>query len=77
MWDCTAMHNGVEVHVSGTDNGSPVKPQSSVDSIPTLDGMINVDVDVGGYPIKATVDTGCSWAMAMPSTIADEVIRPR
>jgi hypothetical protein len=74
MWDCTAMHNGVEVHISGDDNGSPVKPQSST---PTLDAvnMINVDIDIGYRVISAEVDTGCSWPMAMPRSLADELLK--
>ena len=77
MYDCTAMHNGVEVHVSGDDNGRPVKPQSSIGSTPTLDAtnMINVNVDVGYRVIEAEVDTGCSWPMAMPRSLADELLK--
>ena len=76
MWDCTAMHNGVEVHVSGEDNGRPVKPQSSIGSTPTLDAtsMINVDVDIGYRVISAEVDSGCSWPMALPKSLADELL---
>jgi predicted aspartyl protease len=38
--------------------------------------MVSVDVDLGGdYPVKATVDTGCTWPMSLPNSIADVLLK--
>ena len=37
--------------------------------------MVMVDVKVGGYPVEAMVDTGCSFPMAIPRALADALMR--
>jgi hypothetical protein len=68
MW-CVAFHNNQEVNVSwkafNANKPLPSRPVSHA-----ID-MIGVDVEIGtGYPVKAIVDTGCSWPMSIPSNIA-------
>ena len=70
MWDCTAMHNGQVVQVSGPAPGR----QSSIS--PATE-MVAVDIEVGGYPVEAMVDTGCAWPMAVPKIYADALVRAR
>jgi hypothetical protein len=105
MWDCTAMHNGVETAIgrkskgatpaaapqppclpspSVSKNGLPIlvprpgscapqPPAKSAGVAPAMD-MVNVDVDVAGYQVKATVDTGCSFPMAIPTALATALL---
>jgi hypothetical protein len=80
MWDCTAVHNGKATFVSGDDSGRPVEPQPPIDSTPTRSAtatvdMINVDIDVGDYPVSAQVDTGCSWPLSLPKDLADILVK--
>lgn len=74
LWDCIAMHGGQEVLI-------PYKPKNAVAAPrPRHDDqadVINVDVDVAGYPVTAEVDTGCSWPMAIGSALADELLKRR
>ena len=77
MWTCTALHDGKEVVIRykprGTSAGAT--PQPSGGTTPPATNMVNVGVDVGYGLIEAMVDTGCSWPMAMPSVLADELLK--
>ena len=78
LWDCSAMHGGVEVPIPAKQtDASATLPQSSINSTPTRSttDMINVEVDVGDRAIEAQVDTGCSYPLSMPSSLADELIK--
>ena len=78
MWDCTAMHNGVVTYVSGAhnDNAEALPPRSEANGpTPAAANMVNVNVDVAGYPIEAMVDTGCSFPMSVPKTYAETLIK--
>jgi hypothetical protein len=68
MWDCTALHNGQVITVTGDKAGQ----QSSTG--PATE-MVAVDIEVGGYPVEAMVDTGCAWPMAVPKVYADALVR--
>jgi gag-polyprotein putative aspartyl protease len=84
LWTCTVMHNGQEVsithaHKSASAEATPQPwhdyqvdpPAKSAGGPTTADAnMVNVDVDVAGYQVKAMVDTGCSFPMAIPSALA-------
>ena len=79
MWDCTAMHNGQVIYIpyksKGTSAASPQPPANSSGPTPAAQNMVEVDVDVAGYPVRAMVDTGCSWPMAIPRILADTLVR--
>jgi Aspartyl protease len=78
MWDCTAMHNGKETIVGWKPRGDSANatPQPPASGTPPAVNMVNVDVVVGAsYPVKAMVDTGCSWPMAIPRILADTLVR--
>jgi hypothetical protein len=73
MFDCVAMHNGVETPMGGSrpinTSDPPARPTGPATE------MIAVDIKVGGYPVEAMVDTGCAWPMAVPKVYADALIR--
>ena len=48
---------------------APQPPGKSAGVAPAMD-MVNVSVDVAGYRVKAMVDTGCSFPMAIPTALA-------
>ena len=58
----TASENGLPILVCG-------KPTTPAES------MVEVVVDVDGYPVNAMVDTGCSWPMSIPSALADLLVK--
>jgi hypothetical protein len=68
MWTCSAMHDGQEVHIGR-------KPKGASAGTPPATEMVAVDVDVGGYPVSAMVDTGCSWPMSISSNLADALVK--
>jgi hypothetical protein len=70
MFDCVAMHNGVETPMGGRQ---PIN--TSAQPTTAAANMVAVDIQVGGYPIEAMVDTGCAWPMAVPKIYADALIR--
>jgi len=47
----------------------------SADGTPPAMSMVNVDVDISGYSVKAMVDTGCSWPMAIPKVLANILLK--
>jgi hypothetical protein len=77
MWDCVAMHNGVETPLGGS---RPINTNAKADQ-PTggpttaAANMVAVDIKVGSYPVEAMVDTGCAWPMAVPKVYADALVR--
>ena len=71
MWDCTTMHNGRVVQVTGPT----LDQRSSAGPTPPATEMVVVDIKVGDYPVAATVDTGDSFPMSVPKTYADTLIR--
>jgi hypothetical protein len=70
FWLCTALHDGKEVPIYHKP-----KTASVPSSTPATANMVNVWVDVGDYPVYALVDTGCSWPLSIPSTLADALIK--
>jgi hypothetical protein len=87
LWECSAMHDGQVVRVHGkpatSASAAPwhdyqVDPtDGSKDKPPTTaaGNMVNVDVDVAGYPVKAMVDTGCSFPMSITQALADALVK--
>jgi hypothetical protein len=87
---CRAMHGGQEVSVHGKPavkraSATPTVPcpSTSQNGMPILvcggpttaaETMVNVMVDVDGYPVTAMVDTGCSWPMSIPEALADLLV---
>ncbi len=66
---------------STSKNGLPIlvprcapEHESSGGETPADANMVNVDVDVAGYPVKAMVDTGCSFPMAIPTALATTLL---
>jgi predicted aspartyl protease len=51
------------------------KAANSRHSLQNPPPLVNVDVDVADYPLKATVDTGCSFPMSIPQALADALIK--
>jgi predicted aspartyl protease len=76
LWYCSATHHGQVVSIQYKPAPSQ-QPQSSIGSTPTMSAanMITVQVDIGGYSIQAQVDTGSTWALAMPQAIAEELLK--
>jgi hypothetical protein len=70
MWNCVAMHNGVETPLGGSQ---PIN--TSATPTTAAANMVAVDIKVGGYPVEAMVDTGCAWPMAVPKVYADALVR--
>jgi gag-polyprotein putative aspartyl protease len=71
LFNCRAIHNDHEVDLDATRKQKPLAEHAANDR-PTrpAENMVNVDVDAAGYQIKAMVDTGCSYPMAIPSALA-------
>jgi hypothetical protein len=59
---------------AGTQPSATATQPDRAAATPAAENMVNADVDVGGYPVKAMVDTGCSWAMAMPRVLAEALV---
>ena len=58
----------------------PQKPKgASADAspLPVAPNMVSIDVGIGGHPVKAMIDTGCGWPMAVPKVLADELLKRR
>jgi hypothetical protein len=72
--DCYVIHNDVVRKVPTR----PISPSSSnslqPSGTPPATDTISVDVDVDGYPVKAMVDTGCTWPMVIPKVLADALV---
>ena len=77
MNDCVAMHNGIETPIGGSRliHSSEAEPRSPSSPTTAAANMVNVNVDVAGYPVTAMVDTGCSFPMAIPEALADALIQ--
>jgi hypothetical protein len=60
---CVAFHNGQETNI----RQKPAEHAEGDSPTRAAENMINVDVDAAGYQIKAVVDTGCSFPMAVIS----------
>jgi gag-polyprotein putative aspartyl protease len=80
LWECTAMHNGqvVDIHHKPYEPKGGLSPDKTTDAGPpttAATNMVNVKVDVAGYPVEAMVDTGCSFPMSIPQVLADALIR--
>ena len=75
LWDCVAFHNGQEIEIKQKPFVKPPWHDTQVDT-PTTDAtnMVNVAVDVAGTSVTAMVDTGCSFPMSMPKTLADKLL---
>jgi hypothetical protein len=84
FYSCFAIHNDVVEELPHGPRTRPFPdetqangpPPSTPDHSPTpiADSMVEVDVDAGGYPIKAMVDTGCSYPMTVPRVLADALV---
>jgi predicted aspartyl protease len=71
LFDCQTIHKDVIVSLNTTykkKTASAATPQH------TNADMIQVDVNADGYPIRAAVDTGCQWPMAITQAIADALV---
>jgi predicted aspartyl protease len=77
MFNCVAMHNGVSTPIGGSKPIDSSKADPPAQSGPTVAAanMVNVDVEVAGFPVKAMVDTGCSFPMSIPQELADALIQ--
>ena len=77
MWDCTAMHNGQVVTITSDKSVEATPPVPADGSGPTTAAaeMVGVNVDLAAHwQIRAMVDTGCAWPMALPSGIAEAML---
>ena len=73
---CVASHNGHDTGIPAKRITAPPAPSKSEQSAPSHIDTITVDMEVGaGYPVKATVDTGCQFPMAMPQFLADTLLK--
>jgi hypothetical protein len=81
LWLCTASHNGQAVPITHSQKSASAEPTQPPADLggggPTVAAanMVSVKVDVAGYQVEAMVDTGCSWPMAIPSALAQALVR--
>jgi hypothetical protein len=77
MWACTAMHNGHEVRVSGDEDEPHADAAPHESKTPPVASMVSIDVRFGNdwWPVTAAVDTGCSWALSLPNSIVDVLLK--
>ena len=72
MWDCTAMHNGQVIYIPYK---TPQPPAKSIGGTPPATEMVGINVDLAtSWQIRAMVDTGCSWPMSLPSSVASAML---
>ena len=78
MWDCTAMHNGQVIYIPYKTKATSAKaqpPARSAGGTPPATEMVGINVDLAtNWQVRAMVDTGCSWPMAIPSGIAEAML---
>ena len=86
LWTCTASHNGQTVdivHKPRTNADAPPptdNPGADLVAHPPVadaNGMINVDVVLDGYGkiVNAMVDTGCSFPLSIPPSVAEALLK--
>ena len=75
LFQCVALRGDREIIIPEF----PIKQakQSSAGPTSSATEMVAVDIEVGGYPVEAMVDTGCAWPMAVPKIYADALVRAR
>ena len=85
LWDCFALHDGQQVEIPNRPS-RPAVPQksasasqspsgSSLPAVASDNGMIFAQVDLGGgVSVNAMVDTGASWALSIPASLADTLV---
>ena len=78
MWDCTAMHNGQVIYIPYKTKATSAKaqpPAKSAGGTPPATEMVGINVDLAtSWQIRAMVDTGCSWPMSLPSSVASAML---
>jgi hypothetical protein len=78
MWDCTAMHNGQVIYIpykTKATSAKPLPPSKSAGGTPPATEMVGINVDLTtNWQVRAMVDTGCSWPMSLPSSIASAML---
>jgi hypothetical protein len=73
---CLAIHKDVVVSLDETRKQKSAPPPKPEEHASNNVDMITIDMEVGaGYPVKATVDTGCQFPMAMPQFLADTLLK--
>jgi predicted aspartyl protease len=66
---------GYKCDTTAADAPKPPLGQTTSNETKSANTMVMVDVNVAGYPVEAMVDTGCSFPMVIPETLADALIK--